>query len=134
MAKKRASGNGINVSQAIRDALTANPNLSGRECQELVEKQNPGVEFNTKSFQVAYSIIRKKLGLSGGRAKVRRKKPGRKKVARAKAAAPAAATRSAGSGAVSVEQLKLAAEFVAKVGGASAAVSAIEQLSKLQIR
>lgn len=128
MAKKRSGSGDLNVSGAIRDLLTEQPNLTGRECLDVVKAKYPGASINEKSFQVAYSVIRGKLGLGRNRKKVRRKKPG------AAAVAPQAAVRTSSAVNVSIEQLQMAREFVTKIGGAKAATAAIEQLSKLQIQ
>jgi hypothetical protein len=134
MAKKKAGARGdVNVSAAIREALTESPNLTGKETLAAVSAKYPDATINEKSFQVAYSVIRGKMGLGGRRkAKVRRPRPGAKTVSTEAVVARPAVSASAEK--VSLAQVQLAQEFVAKVGGAKAALAALEQLNKLQVR
>lgn len=126
MAKKKAARGEFNMAQAIRDELSANKDLSLRECKEAVQAKYPGQSLNPNSFGVAFSNQRAKLGLKprrGGRKTVRRRKPGR---GRAAAAAPT--TRS-----INLEHLQAAKRFVAEVGSSEAAIAAVKQLATLQI-
>lgn len=121
MAKRKASRGEFNMSQAIRDQLTANPKLSLRECREAVEAANPSVKINVNSFGVAFSNQRAKLGIKSKR--------GRKRVRVMKPAAAAAAA----SKPVKMEHLQAARKFVAEIGNADVAVAAVKALAQLQI-
>lgn len=123
MAKKRAS-RGFNMAAAIRDVLTETPKLSGREVREAVQKQYPDQEINEKSFGVAFSNARRKLGIKGrgGRKVIRRAKPG---VARATVSV---------AGGVNFDLLQSARKLLEVAGNADTAITAIKQLQALQIK
>ena len=65
----------FNLAAKIRSALTANKTLSGKHCLAAVRTKNPRKRINENSFGNAYSTARRKLGLSKGKKKVRRRKP-----------------------------------------------------------
>lgn len=120
MAKKKAR-DGINVSAAIRDVLAENRGLSGREVLVLVKQKHPDQQINEKSFGVAFSNARRKLGIKSrrGRRVIRRRKPG--------------AVRQAAAPAINFELLQAARRYLSVAGNADAAVAAIKQLQALQI-
>lgn len=125
MAKRKASRGEFNMSQAIREQLSANRKLSLRECREAVEAAHPGVAINQNSFGVAFSNQRRKLGIKPGRRgrRVRVMKPG---------AAGAGAARGAGKP-VKMEHLQAARKYMAEVGNAETAIAAVRALAQLQI-
>lgn len=125
MAKKKAAegADGFNLSKAIRDVLTENRNLSGREVVAELEKKYPGATINKSSAYVAFSNARKKLGIKGGRRKVRLRKP---KGGRVMKAGPARVV-------LDMDLLKAAKKFVAEVGSAEKAIAAVQQIVALQI-
>ncbi len=128
MAKRKAGRGDFNMAEAIRSQLTANPELSLKECQEAVASANPGVEINNNSFGVAFSNQRRKLGLKPRRRGrvVRRRKP-------ADNAAPARSTASsAATGSLNMELLQAARKYVAVAGDADTAVAAVRALALLQ--
>ena len=94
MAKKKS---GFNMSQAVRDHLTANPNASAKETLEALTAFNP--KLNKGSFSVAYYTARRK----GKRTKV---------VARKAAAA--------GMSVVDFEAVRLVKKLVDSIGAATA--------------
>ncbi len=97
LAKKAA----FNLSAAARDAVEANPEMSGPEIFEVLSKENSGINRNSAAY--AYSMARKKLGLGGKRAK--RRKIGQKATVK-RVAKPQADT-------VSFSALKAARDFLA---------------------
>lgn len=114
------------MSAAIRDLLTANPNLKGREVVDELKKQYPNERINSNSAHVAFSTARRTLGISGGAKKsVRRRKPGKGAARRPTAAA--------GTATVNLAHLKAARKFVAEIGNVRDAVVAVQQLEALQI-
>lgn len=125
MAKKKAGRGDFNMSQAIRDELQANPEISLKDCLAAIQSKHPGLSVNPNSFGVAFSNQRAKLGLKkrrGGKT-VRRRKPG--------AVRTAVATQAAKP--VNLDVLQAARRYVAVVGDAETAIAAVRQLQTLQI-
>jgi hypothetical protein len=125
MAKKKASRDGFNMAQAIRDELTANNSLTLKECLAAVQTKYPDQVINPNSFGVAFSNQRAKLGLKprrGRRKMVRRRKPGPGRPPVAAVARP-----------VNLEHLQAARKFVSEIGNAETAIAAVRQLATLQI-
>ena len=114
MAKK-ASALG-NKSQAIRDALAANPDKSPKDIAELLSAQ--GYKLNAQYVSTIKSNANKKSG--GGKMVVRRKKPGR----------PAGSARTAGGGEMSTMEAALA--FVQAAGGLEQAKQALAMLESIK--
>ncbi len=127
MAKKRGSGN-LNMAAAIREVLSEQPTLSGREARDEVQRRHPEAVINEKSFGVAFSNARKALGIAapGRKKSVRRRKPGR---AAATTTSSAAAPKT-----LDFDLLDAARGLLAKAGDADTAIAAIKQLARLQIR
>jgi len=116
-AKKPATD--LNMSEAIRALLTENPKLTNPEVRAALLIKYPGLKINKNSFSVAFYNVRKKLGL--GPVLPRKKKNGVK-------------TKSATRHNNGLVTLQLAAEFISKVGGVSAALAAIKQVQALQLK
>jgi hypothetical protein len=119
---KRKGRDDVNVSAAIRDVLTENRGLSGREVLEVVKQKHPDKTINEKSFSVAFSNARRKLGIKGRR--------GRKRVMRRK---PGAGLRPSAAPGINFDLLQAARKYLSIAGNADTAVSAIRQLQALQI-
>lgn len=121
MAKKKASRGEFNMSAEIRDLLTADGTLTGREVFETLQAKFPGTQINEASCNVAFSNARKALGIrKSGRGKVvRRRRPvdGR----------PAAAVPQN----VSLEAIRAACDLLAKAGSQEAAIGIIRSLQPL---
>ena len=118
MAKKKA---GANMSAEIRKILEKKPDASNKDVFASLEAKFGKGSFNEASCGVAVSNQRKKMGLSKSRS-VKKKKPGRP------------AGRPAASVSVDIDALKAAKALLGAVNGdESAAISAIRQLSSLQI-
>ena len=116
MAKKKAAAD-FNMSQAIAEALTANPKASSQEILEALVTKYPAAKINKNSFSVAFYTGRKKLGIGSSR----RGKKGARKV------------KSAGNPNMNFQTLQSAARFLSEVGGADAALAAIKQVQALQM-
>ena len=118
MPKKSQSAE-FNMSETIRELLTANPKLSSQEVTEAILAKYPGTKINKNSFSVAYYTGRKKLGIRlSGR--------GRK----AGAGRPRPVTRPT----VDLAMLQATARFLSEVGGAEAAIEAIKQVQAVQVK
>ena len=65
MATRATAGKtGMNITQEVRSLIEANNEIKGAEVMEALRKKFPKANFNDSSCLVAYSNIRKKLGLS----------------------------------------------------------------------
>jgi hypothetical protein len=125
MAKKQADGDGVNKSQAIREYLTANPDVKPIDVAKALSEK--GIDVSPAFV----SQIKLKLKQGGGEPK----RPGRRKKAaaapRAAAAAAAAPAAAAGSkGGFQTADLLEAKKLVDKLGAAKA-LAAVELLAKL---
>jgi hypothetical protein len=120
MAKKATKRGGFNMSATVRDVLSENRELTGREVEAEVRKRYPKEKINPKSLNVAFTNARQKLGISKKRKSVRKRKP---------STTPAART----TGKVDMSALQAARKFVAEVGDADQAMEAVRQLKTLQI-
>jgi hypothetical protein len=119
MAKKKSRSRSFNMSAAVRDVLTENPNLSAKEVEAEVKKQHPGQKINSNSLGVSFSSARKKLGIAKGKKRsVKRRKP-------------SAGGRA--NGTVDMAALQAARKYVAEVGDVDAALEAVRQLRTLQV-
>lgn len=108
------------MSAAVRDVLRENPQLSGKEVEAEVKKQNPGQKINSSSLNVAFSNARKQLGIVKGKKRsVKRRRPS------------AGAARSTAS--VDMGALQAARKYVSEVGDVDVALEAVRQLKTLQI-
>jgi hypothetical protein len=116
MAKAKSAA--INVSEAVRAIIQANPKISAVEAREQLGQQHPTLKINTNSFGVAFYTARKKLGIKTGGKSVA------KKVARVAHAAGAT---------VSFEALKHAAALLRAAGNPEAAIEAIKTVQAVQI-
>ena len=115
MAKKQP---GFIMAEEIRTLLKADKTLTGKQVEEALRTKFPRVKINSNSCGVAYSGARRQLGITGKKRVVRKKRP---------AATAASAT-------VDFDTLRAAKQFLASCGGdTDVAVSAIRQLSSLQI-
>lgn len=123
MAKKTSTRRGdFTMAAEVRNILEESPQLSGKETLEELKKRFPNQRINENSFGVAFSSARKKLGISKGRKKVRRRKP---------TATPA--TNRTSSAALDFETLQAARRYLTQVGDVDKAVNAIKQVQTLQI-
>ena len=124
MAKKKSSG-GFNMAAEVRNLLTEDRTLSGRQVYDALKKKFPKESINESSCGVAFSAARKKLGISKGRGK---------KKARKSNGAVAATKKSTASQKLDLTTLQLATKFVSEVGDTEKAITAIRQLRSLQIQ
>ena len=127
MAKKSAAAE-FNMSEAIREILTANPNLSSKEVAEAVMAKYPTAKINKNSFSVAFYTTRKKLG--AGKSKRRGRRFARKA---ARVGAGRTAPPSTGRPTVDIAMLQTTARFLSQVGGAEAALEAIKFVQAAQV-
>ena len=118
MAKKARAAD-FNMSETIREILTANPKLNSKAVSDAILAKYPGAKINKNSFSVAFYTGRKKLGIgSSGRGR----KFGKRKL---------------GSGAhpsVNLAMLQATAKYLSEVGGAEAAFEAIKQVQAVQVK
>ncbi len=121
MAKKRASG-GFNMSAEIRKLLRARRTITGREVYNALVENFPNQKIKEGSCLNAFSKTRMRMGLK----KRGKKKSGAGKVVKRKMPSTAVT-------AVDLNALQAAAKYVAQVGGAETAISAIKQLQSVQI-
>lgn len=124
MAKKK-SASGFNMAAEVRNLLTEDRTLSGRQVYEALKKKFPKESINESSCGVAFSAARKKLGISKGRGKQKARKSN---------GAVAATKKSKAAQSLDLTTLQLATKFVSEVGDAEKAISAIRQLRSLQIQ
>jgi len=118
MAKKALAAE-FNMSEAIREILTANPKLSSKEVTDAIMEKHPTAKLNKNSFSVAYYTGRKKLGISSsGR---------RRNTTKAKSVSVARST-------VDLAMMQTTAKFLSQVGGAEAALEAIKQVQAVQVK
>ena len=127
MAKKSAAAE-FNMSEAIREILSANPKLSSKEVADAIMAKHPTAKINKNSFGVAFYTIRRKLGAGPSK---RRGKRFARKVARTVATTTAS---SAGRPAVDIAMLQTTAKFLSQVGGAEAALEAIKFVQAAQVK
>lgn len=124
MAKKQADGDGVNKSQAIREYLTANPDVKPIDVAKALSEK--GIDVSPAFV----SQIKLKLKQGGGEPK----RPGRRKKAaaapRAAAAAAAPAAAAGSKGGFQTADLLEAKKLVDKLGAAKA-LAAVELLAKL---
>lgn len=118
MAKKKSASD-FNMSQAIAEALTANPKASNQEVMAALVEKYPSAKINKNSFSVAFYNGRKKLGIGS----TRKGKRGAKKVKMGRSASN-----------TNFNALHSAAKFLNEVGSAEAALEAIKQVQSLQMR
>jgi hypothetical protein len=124
MAKKKTAS-GFNMAAEVRNLLTEDRTLSGRQVYETLKKKFPKQSINESSCGVAFSAARKKLGISKGRGK---------KKARKSNGTVAATKKSTATQAADLTTLQLATKFVSEVGDTEKAITAIRQLRSLQIQ
>jgi hypothetical protein len=119
MAKK-ASKNGLNLSQLIREYVTANPDAGPTAVAEALNAQH-GTKISAQFVSTIKSNSRRKG--KGGGIKRRGRKPGR----------PAAAStaRSGASDSLSTDDLKAAKRFILQLGGVQKAKNAVSILGDL---
>ena len=118
MAKKAPAAD-FNMSEAIREILTENPNFSTKDASDAVLAKHPTAKINKNSFSVAFYNGRKKLGISvSGR--------GRK--------AAKGQSKSAIRSSVNLATLQTTAKFLNEVGGIEAALEAIKQVQAVQVK
>ena len=121
MAKK-SSNSDFNMSEVIRDILTASPKLSSKEVSDVIMEKYPSAKINKNSFSVAYYTGRKKLGIRGTR--------GGRKFGKRVGRPAAAAKRPT----VDLAMMQATAKFLSEVGGAAAAIEAIKQVQAVQVK
>jgi hypothetical protein len=111
MAKKYAGGN---KSQAIREALEANPDKGPKEIAEIVQAQ--GFKVNAQYVSIIKSAAKKKAGGPGRTVRVKR----------------AGGRRLAGGMSSSGSPLQSALEFIQACGGLEQAKSVLVQVEQLR--
>lgn len=107
MAKKSSQSSGVNKTQAIKDALAANPDKLPKELSALLKEQ--GVDASAAYVSTVKSALKKKKGGRRG---------------------PKPAAASSGDG-LSLATLVAAKKLAAQLGGVAEAKRAIDALSKL---
>ncbi len=118
MAKKSSTPE-FNMSEVIREILTASPKLSSKEVSDAILAKYPGAKINKNSFSVAFYTGRKKLGISSsGR--------GRKVSLRK--------STSGSRPSLNLAMLQTTAKFLSEIGGAEAAFEAIKQVQAVQVK
>jgi hypothetical protein len=122
MAKKSAK-NEFNMTQVIREILTANPKLSFQAANDAIMAKYPTAKINKGSFSVAFYTGRQKLGIRKSR---RGKKAG--SVGMVKSSRPVAHTG------VDLATLQTTAKFLSEVGGVEAALAAIKNVQGVQVK
>ncbi len=124
MAKKRAARGDMNMSAEILDYLRVNPDATGRDCLEMLQKKYPTATINEASCSVAFSNMRRKLGLrkSGRKTVVRKRRP----------SAVVSTARSKASGGFSLDALQTACDLIAKAGSADSAIQILQSLKGLK--
>lgn len=105
----------FNMSAAIRDALTENPNVTSAEVIQAIQAKYPKVKINKNSFSVGFYTARQKMGIVS-------KKRGKRVGIR----------RSAGGG-IDMSVLQGAAKFLREAGGIENAIAAIKSVQAVQI-
>jgi hypothetical protein len=121
MAKKAAAVD-FNMSQAIRDVLTENPNVSSREAVNAILAKHPNAKINKNSFSVAFYTGRQKLGISvSGRRGARGRIAG-------------TGVRHAARHSVDLDTLHAAAKFLSTAGSVDSALEAIRQVQAVQLK
>lgn len=119
MAKKQAEAE-FNMSEAIRDILKDNPNISSKDAADAIQAKYPSASINKNSFSVAFYTGRKKLGIkSSGRGR---------RISKRKAVSVSIHPK------VDMAMLQATAKFLSEVGGADAAIAAIKQVQAVQVR
>lgn len=140
---KRAGSSEFNMAAEIRNLLTQNREMSGREVVDALKEKYPKHTFNESSCSVAYANARAKLGIK----KVKRRRPvgkvGKKAkvesrpwsvVGRQAAAAAAEVAATSTSPQAGLELLSAAKNLLQVCrGDAGLAAAAIKQLASLQI-
>jgi hypothetical protein len=113
----------FNMTQAIREILTANPTLSFHEANDAILAKYPTAKINKGSFSVAFYTGRQKLGL-------KKSSRGRKagSVGKVKSSRPIAHTG------VDLATLQTTAKFLSEVGGVEAALAAIKNVQGVQVK
>lgn len=132
MAKKKSAAT-FNMSEELRTILTANPELSGREAIEALQRKHPGAAINEGSAMQAFSSARKKLGIVTGRGAKKKKKTKKTTARQAAATRPGPQSPRATGQRVNIAHLEAAAKFLSEVGDSSTAAEAIRQVQKLQV-
>ena len=117
------------MSEAIREILSAKPNLSSKEVADAIVAKYPTANINKNSFGVAFYTIRKKLGVGPSK---RRGKRFARKASRASEAPTIPA--STGRPTVDIPMLQATAKFLSQVGGAEAALEAIKFVQAAQMK
>ena len=122
----------FNMADSIRKLVAKNKNATGPEIVAKLKAENPGVEVNEASAQVAVSNARKKLGLTAPASKGKSSKPKAKPAAAKSTAQKAPARRTAkttaSEGTIDVSLLRRAQSFVSEAGGIEQATAAIADL------
>jgi hypothetical protein len=119
MAKKKPAGDFV-LAVAVRDVLKADSSLSANQVIESIRKSHPGVRFNEASAKVAFSNMRRQLGIARKRRKVRRVRP---------AAGAAASPR-----ALKLDLLQAAKNLLIAAGSSDNAIAALKQVASLQVK
>ncbi|MCA9034173.1 MAG: hypothetical protein KDA91_03530 [Planctomycetaceae bacterium] len=133
MGKRAASSDEFNMAREIRNLLSTNKELTGREVLDQLRKKFPKQPLNENSCQVAFANARRKLGIST----VRKRRPvgaGKKRATRTWSA-PARSEAVTQAPAQGLELLLAARQLLQTCGGdAAAATAAIKQVAALQIQ
>ena len=125
MAKKKAAEAAeFNMSEAIRDALTANPKSTIQEVHDSIQAKYPSARINEGSFSVAFYTGRQKLGITS-----KRRAKGKIGIRTRKTAL--AGGRTVGNGNIEIGAIKTAIELIKQAGGEAAAVELIKALGDI---
>jgi uncharacterized protein YneF (UPF0154 family) len=118
----RPAAGGVNMSDAIRDFITANPSASRPEIRDTLQAQ--GVPASNSLVNAVFMKVKKGGGKSAKRG------PGRPKAAAPAAARPAAPASSGGN--MSAAELINAKQLVDQLGGIDKVRDALSLLEQLQ--
>ena len=132
MAKRAAAGKtGPNITQEVRALVEANKEIKGAEVMAALRERFPKVSLNDSSCLVAYSNVRKKLGLS----KTFAKRPiGRRSGRPSAPAAPATTPTAAAAGSLDISLLQAAKALLQYYrGDLAVAQGALKQVASLQM-
>lgn len=132
MAKRAAAGKtGLNITQEVRALVEANKEIKGAEVMAALREKFPKVSLNDSSCLVAYSNVRKKLGLS----KTLAKRPISRRSGRPSASvAPATSSTPAVAGSLDISLLQAAKALLQHCkGDLAVAQGALKQIASLQM-
>ncbi len=113
------------MSEAIRNALTANPKATIQEVNDSILAKYPSAMINKGSFSVAFYTGRQKLGI-----KSKRRVKGKIGITTKKTAL--AGGNGVGNGKIEIGAIKAAIELIKQAGSETAAVELIKALGDIR--